>query len=235
MTNFYDKNPGGLIGATSTISGIWTLNNIPDISLTSLTFVDLTSAATGTAAASFDCTISSSAQVGDLAIAAYAADFETVTQTTPSGWTYVGNGDNLEYPRMYVYAKILESGDPGSTLSVTPSASEGYSNQIAIFRPNAGASLTSFSTSGFVNDKGPSALSVSLSATGTSPSIALAFLTGRPNQTPSMTWSGATLETVGTTLTTGYIMYSSGSTASHTITSNDTGRQSLSAFYLDIS
>lgn len=241
--SFPSTNTADLAGDTTATgnkknSGIWSLNSVfnvlSNIPLTSLSFISSTSA-TGTSS-TFYCDYPTGRQTGDLLVAAFAGDASTVSQTTPSGWTLVGNGDTTEYPRMYVYAKIVTIAEMQTGgLSVQASFSEGYSNQIALFRPNAGASLTSFSTSGFVNDKGPSALSVSLSATGTSPSIALAFLTGRLGQDPVMTWSGATLETTGSTLTTGYIMYSSGSTAGHTITSSDTGRQSLSAFYLDIS
>jgi len=208
--------------------------------LTTLTYVGSTGDSNSTDVSPYSVSYHASARSGDLALAMFAMDQSAPTLSTPSGWTLVGNGNSAEYPRMYVFAKVLDSTDISTgSLTVTPSISEGFAALISIFRPDG--TIGSFTPRNFVNDKGPNALSVSLSTSGATPlTIAVAFLSGRPNQDPVLTFSGATTATdssgSGTgTRTLGYILYEVGDTpASATITGTDDGRQSLSAFYLDI-
>ena len=208
--------------------------------LTTLTYVGSTGDSNASDVSSYTVSYHASAISGDLALAMFALDQSAPTLSTPSGWTLVGNGDSAEYPRMYVFAKVLNSTDISTgSLTATPSVSEGFASMISIFRPDG--TIGSLTPRNFVNDKGPDALSVSLPPWGATPlTIAVAFLSGRPNQFPVLTFSGATTVTDSSgsatgTRTLGYILYEVGDTpASATITGTDLGRQSLSAFYLDI-
>jgi len=172
-------------------------------------------------------------QTGDFCIVAVFLDNKTVAVTTPTGWTLIGNGDTNEYPRSFVYGRIIQSGDTG--FSATQDAE---ANMIIAGSFRKADGITSFTTRNFANDKGVSALSASLSSTNaTVPTIAVAMLAGRTTQSPTMTWGGATIKTdttTGGTRSLGYVIYNSGTPASHTVTANDTGRQSLSVFYIDL-
>lgn len=204
-----------------------------------MSFVEMVSNSNSTSVSTASETIPAAAQVGDLGIAAYSVDQSTDSLTTvPTGWTsLIPTPSTTDYPRMYVFVKILEAGDPGSTLSATISPTEGYQAAITIFRP-ANRNLTGFTARNIDNQKGSSALSANLTTTSVvAPTLAIANLTGRNNQSPVMTFSGATIETNvnGGTRSTGYIFYDiDGTPASHSVTSNDTGRQSLTVYYLDL-
>ena len=204
-----------------------------------MSFVEMVSNSNSTSVSTASETIPAAAQVGDLGIAAYSVDQSTDSLTTvPTGWTsLIPTPSTTDSPRMYVFVKILEAGDPGSTLSATISPTEGYQAAITIFRP-ANRNLTGFTARNIDNQKGSSSLSASLTTTSVvAPTLAIANLTGRNNQSPVMTFSGATIETNvnGGTRSTGYIFYDiDGTPASHSVTSNDTGRQSLTVYYLDL-
>lgn len=204
-----------------------------------MSFVEIVSNSSSSSSSTASETIPAAAQVGDLGIAAYSVDGRTDSLTTvPTGWTsLIPTPSTTDYPRMYVFVKILEAGDPGSTLSATISPREGYQAAITIFRP-ANRNLTGFTARNIENQVGSSALSANLTTTGVvAPTLAIANLTGRNNQSPFMTWSGATIETnsnVGRRRT-GYIFYDiDGTPASHTMTTTDGGRQSLTVYYLDL-
>lgn len=189
--------------------------------------------------------IPSTAKAGDLAIAFVANDNNStsITQSTPPGWTLIGNGTLTELPTSYLYGKILTSGDPGSTLSVTLSSGDYYAFVVAVFRTRY--PITSFTTYNFVNQKGPSAYSDTISASGvTAPCLAFASLTGRYGpQVPTLTMS--VNDKILSALSKGgaydipkigYKIYESGETPDNiAISVNDTGRQSLSGFYLTVS
>lgn len=220
---------------------VWNSNGVYNgIMSKSLRYIGSTGDSNATDVSSYTVSYLSAAKSGDLALAMFALDEKLPTLSTPSGWTLVGNGDSVDYPRMYVFAKVLNSTDISTgSLTATPSVSEGFTAMISIFRPIK--SISSLTPRNFVNDKGTSEPEVSLTTSGATPlTIAVAFLSGRPNQSPVLMFPGATTATdssgSGTgTRTLGFIVYDVGETpASATITSTDVGRQSLSAFYLDI-
>jgi hypothetical protein len=218
---------------------VWNSNGVYNgIMSKSLRYIGSTGDSTTTDLSSYTVSYLPAARSGDLAIAMFALEQNTPTLATPSGWTLVGNGDNVDYPRMYVFVKVLNSTDISTgSLTATPSVSEGFAAMISIFRSYK--SISSLTPRNFVNDAGVDALSVSLTTSGATPlTIAVAFLSGRPNQSPVLTFSGATTVTDSSTSGTrslGFIVYDVGETpAAATITGTDTGRQSLSAFYLDI-
>jgi len=186
-------------------------------------------------------TIPGGTQTGDLIIALYATDTPN-TQTTPSGYTLIGNGNTSEYPRSYYYAKVAGANDAGSTLTVNGSTSLSYSVAISVFRPNA--PITSFQSYNFVNQKGPSSYSDTISASGVS-GLCLAFagLTGRTGpQTPTLGMSinddivvngGGAPGSYAPSI--GYKIYpNTGGPQNISISTNDTGRESLSGFYISV-
>jgi len=219
---------------------VWNSNGVYDGIVSKLRYIGSTGDSNATDVSSYTVSYLPSARSGDLAIAMFALDLKTPTLSTPSGWTLVGNGDSVDYPRMYVFAKVLDSTDISTgSLTATPSVSEGFTSMISIFRPYK--TISSLTPRNFDFDAGSGEPSVSLTTSGATPlTIAVAFLSGRPNQSPVLTFSGATTATDSSgsatgTRTLGYILYEVGDTpASATITSTDTGRQSLSAFYVDI-
>lgn len=186
-------------------------------------------------------TIPSTAQAGDLIIAFYATDTPN-NQTTPSGWTLVGNGNDSEYPKSYYYAKICGASDPGSTLTVSASSSLSYCVAISVFRPNA--PLTAFQSYNFVNSKGPSSYNNTISSSGVSGlCVAFSGLTGRTGpQTPTLGMSindaivvngGGAPGSYAPSI--GYKIYTAtGGPANINLSTNDTGRQSLSGFYISV-
>jgi hypothetical protein len=213
------------------------LESLGETPLTTVSFVTTSGASTSTSVSTASATIPASAQAGDLAIAAYSIDLQSPSMTTPAGWTLIGNGDTAEYPRMYVFAKILEAGDPNTSLTTTISPAEGYTAVIIVFRPDG--NIASFTGRNFTNQKGTSSLSDTLSNSGATPlTIAFAFLTGRTSQSPTLTFSGATIQTDTSdsgTRSVGYIIYESGSSPANLSAScDDQGRQSMSMFYLDL-
>lgn len=226
--------------------GIWNLKStmqFPKVqsggggSLSTISYVDTTGSMQSTSSTTATVSISASAQAGDLAVLEIGLDSSGASATTPTGWTLAGNGNTSEYPRMFCFVKILDATDISTgSVSVTTSNIPSM-NLLSIFRAGT---ITSFTTSNFANDKGAASLSTSLATTGVSaPTIAIAFLVGRTTQSPTMTWSTAdaliTDTTTGGTRTMGYTIYQSGATpASHSMTSNDTGRQSMSCFYIDL-
>jgi hypothetical protein len=163
---------------------------------------------------------------------------DTITnQTTPTGWTLVGNGNDTEYPKSYVYAKLAEASDASSTVSVSFSGSVDWASIAAVYRPNN--PIGSFATSNFANTKGPNALSITLNATGVSkPAIAIAVLTGRGGpQDPTLTWSAKDTQVDGGSgiPSLAYNIYNTNDAdapVSHSMTTDDNGRQSLSVFYV---
>jgi len=176
---------------------------------------------------------------GDLLVTTVWVDNATPTFTTPTDWTLLGNGDTGEYPKAYTYAKVMTAADitAGSQDFVCNNASYGLTGIALALTPDG--TISSFTARNYVNDKGPSALGISITTTDVvAPTAAIAMLTGRPSQSPTMTFSGATIvtdTTTGGTRSAGYILYNSGVTvSSHSPTSNDTGRQSMSGFYIDV-
>ena len=187
-------------------------------------------------------TIPSNALAGDFAVAMFATDLDERSQTTPAGWTLIGFGVADENPRSYLYGKILGEGEAGSTVSVTASASDSYASSISIFRGNI--SISSFSALNFVNVKGPATYSTTISSSGVnSPTVAIATLTGRTGpQLPTLTMTpsdaiivnGGGLPGTGAP-SVGYKIYNSGTTPQDiSISVDDTGRQSLSGFYVEL-
>lgn len=181
--------------------------------------------------------VPSTAQEGDLAVAFFASD-TPVNQTTPSGWTLLGSGDDGEFPKSYLYAKVLTSGDPGSTVSVSTNGNVDYCMAINIFRPRY--TINSFTAKNFTNVKGPSSYSTTISNSGVSgPCLAISSLTGRTGpQQPTLTMgiSDAIVANPSNNIPKiGYTVFENGDTPpSIGISVNDTGRQSLSGVFIEI-
>jgi hypothetical protein len=208
---------------------------------TGFTYVDQSGQSNTTSVTDFSCPLPANAVSGDLAVAAIWSDFNNVNQTAPSGWTLIGNGNDTEYPKSYVYAKVLDSADiTAGSISATASVSNAYMAQIVTFRSNN--AIHFFSGQNFSNVKGSTTLNDTIDGTGViSACIACACLCGRAaDQSPTLTYADADAiktDSSGSGLgqrSFGYKFYDTANTtvSNHTVSSNDTGRQSLSAFYI---
>lgn len=176
---------------------------------------------------------------GDLLVTTVWVDNATPTFTTPTDWTLLGNGNTGEYPKAYTYAKLMTAADitAGSQDFVCNNASYGLTGIALTLTPDG--TISSFTARNYINAKGPSALSINIANTDVvAPTAAIAMLTGRPSQSPVMSFSGSTIQTDttgGGTRSVGYILYdSTGTPSSHSASSSDTGRQSMSGFYIDV-
>lgn len=92
-------------------------------------------------------TIPSTAEIGDVAIAAIF--HRNATLTPPSGWTLVGstsgtNGSFTNYTS--VYRRTVQSGDPGASTTWTQGAAGRCASQIVTFRKSGGLSLITSGT-----------------------------------------------------------------------------------------
>lgn len=181
--------------------------------------------------------VQSNAEVGDLLVI-YAWTDTNVAQTTPSGWTYVGNTGTGEYPRGYAYVKKATGNDLNNNVNISLDTSDNRAYISTAFRPNN--PFNSFEVSNAIGTKGPNALSLTLNNTGVNkPSIAIAGLTGRTGpQQPTLTWNSKDAQVQGgeNIPTLAYNIYNTtdnDNPATHSMSTDDTGRQSLLAFYIE--
>jgi len=215
--------------------GIWNLNSTTQFEK-KIRFVELLSTSfEGGTDSTFTATIPSDAKSGDLAVLFAAGDSSSASQTTPSGWTLIGAGDSGEYPRVYSYYKILENGDAGSTVSISSAVSTIFSCGIAVFSTQK--EFVNVDSYGYSNNKGPSTYSSSISSsTGSGFVIAIANLVGRPpSQEPTLTMSPYSDIIDNGNMTIGYTIFNNSQTLDISISTDDTGRQSLTGFYLVVS
>jgi hypothetical protein len=120
----------------------------PATALTGVTFIASASTSSSSALA-----IPGTAQAGDLAL--YTTRPSNLTESTisrsdPSGWTPInifGSSPNGTYIRIDDYYKILTAGDLGGT--VNGATSDSNQQYILIFRPNAGAKISSVTEESF--------------------------------------------------------------------------------------
>jgi len=117
--------------------------------------------------------IPGSAQAGDLAILTRGGGTNNV-QVTPAGWTLIDGYTGLT-PINYVWYRILQAGDAGTSITVTPAITTNPFNELTIFRRTvaAGGPISSVSISSLskiVNTSGiqtqtlnmPSGLSIAM-------------------------------------------------------------------------
>lgn len=173
---------------------------------------------------------------GDFAIMTIMTDTNK-TQTTPSGWTYIGDTGTGEYPRSYMFAKILGGNEIGTTVSQT--VNDNWAAVVAYFRPNS--PISSFTAKNYNGTKGPSALSLTLSASGVSGAcLAFASLTGRTGpQLPQITVTSGSVHQIiyGSAGAPAYVYKAYHKTLTSPtnlgLSVNDTGRQSLGMAYFE--
>lgn len=124
-------------------------------------------------------TIPSAASIGDYAYLAWAGS-DTVTVTDPSGWTtlYSGTNGNLQYK---VYRRVLTSGQPGASVTVTASASLKQTALIIVFTDVDGEE----STPAVVSVNASSTTRTNPTATLTGSRDVLSFVLSRGNSTLS--------------------------------------------------
>jgi len=193
----------------------------------------------------FDFTIPASAQVGDIAFVAAFTDGDA-SSATLTGWNaIVDNLGGSEYPEGASFYKILESGDPGSTITIVIDRSDQGAGAMMVFRPDA--TISSVTIGNTASSDGPSSLNDTISAD--SPTIVASnsvrfkgyFLTGRPratiqNPTPSFTAGGWTHVDGDNLIAEDHMDYAykiltPGTTdVSEQVTTDDTGRQAQHLF-----
>lgn len=175
--------------------------------------------------------------VGDFAILAVAPDSTTVSVTIVSGgWTFIGDTGTAGAPRMWLYYKQLTSSDLATNyVTFTNSSAINTAGFVSVFSVGAGSV---FAPTAYVSNNSASSFSLTLSnSTAVAPCIGFAGLSGRPTgQRPIMTWSTADAVINNGVSSVGYVLYQDGGTpASHTISTTDNGRQSMVAFYINVS
>lgn len=178
-------------------------------------------------------------QSGDIAIINISVDNTTPTPSSdPTGWTSIGATGTGSTPRNWVWAKILTPSDIATgSVSVDYNAATISQNYISVFRAGTVSGFTAKNISG---NASAGNFSLTLSASGvTAPALGLGLLSGRPGQTPTMTWTTATARVNITDNSTygwtGYAIYDEGGTpANHTVSTNDAGRQAMLVFYLEL-
>ena len=201
--------------------------------------------------------IPSTAQVGDIAVLwgwvdanAQSSDTTKYFITNPNGWTMAVGNDQQEdgtagVAKTYGYihgtswVKIIsDPNEIGFTLPLTANSSSYMSACIAIFRPDK--PITEFYIRNGNYFSSVSAFSRSMDTTSVIPVAALVVgLGGRySGQNPVLTGTDITVEnspgSVGDPKY-GYKIYNSAATLSNqTLTTTDTGRQAMNAFYLEV-
>ncbi len=218
-----------------------TLGGAPE--LTSLTYISTQFEYMGEAGTTQPFTLAapSGAAAGDLGVLMMASDTPT-SQSTPSGWTLLGNGTDSEYPKTYTYAKILESSDLSGAVSISAGSNLSHGGAFSVYRPDA--PITSFTGKNWINSKGPSSYNNTTSASGvTAPAIAHTTLIGRTGpQTQELSMSptdervvngGGSIGSYSPTI--GYKIYAKNTSPVNISNgTNDEGRQSLTGVYIEV-
>jgi len=196
-------------------------------------------------------TIPSTAQEGDIAVLWAFTDDTTLSSNTdtnsveaPSGWRLaVGHSDRENTPETFAYiqsnsfVKILNANEPGSTLTLTNRQSSYTSIAIVVFRPDI--AIDNFYTKNGMTYNSSTTISHTVDTTNVIPvSVFVVGLGGRySGQNPTLAGTDITINTSTSTIGDpkyGYKIHNSGAITSQTVTSTDTGRQSINAFYLEV-
>lgn len=223
--------------------GIWNLQSTNEFSK-KLKYVEYSAMSSygGLSSTTLSTTMPSEAKRGDLAIWFLSSDGAN-TFTTPTGWTFIGGASGTQ-PATLTYYRIVQDGDPGTQFSTTVSTSRNYSASMIIFSANV--ELSNVDAYSVTYNAGASALSSSISSsTASGFAIALSHLVGRPpTQTPTLTMStyneiltndGVSDNLTASNIKIGYRIFNQTNYQDISISTNDTGRQSLTGFYLVVS
>jgi len=166
-------------------------------------------------------TISSSAQVGDIAVifnVSYKL-FSTPSTVVPSGFTTIRNDSDSTHRWITSYKKLV-AGDPGASKNGMNEFSNGMS--CIVFRPSRSCSYSFVNTAFQTTNSNPTAHTVSVTSYST-PSIALGWANSGDSST---TFSSGTFDNTYTQnyIATGYKIYqNNGVRADNTIDMNDLG------------
>lgn len=189
----------------------------------------------------------SGAIAGDLLILTSFTDDDDVITAGPTGWTLIGDNDNLtEYPAGGSYYIIYDG--TTSSWTVTWDVSDTGAGIVVAFRPDS--PITTVTTEQFQSDEGPLALSNSITSVADDPAVGgriyMYFLTGRPlsgsiqdpvpSFSPSTGWTHVDGELLNEDnfMDYAYKLASAGDAfVSTTITTDDDGRQGQHFFIIN--
>lgn len=194
--------------------------------------------------------IPSTAQAGDIAVLwgwfdanAQSAENTNYEINDPTSWTLAVGTDQLEDASLFGYihgsswVKILNEDEVGFNMTLTANASGYMSGAIAIFRPDKPISEFYIKNGQYFSSSG--AFSRTMDKTSVIPVSALVVgLGGRyTGQNPVLTGTDITVVNSSGSVGDpkyGYKIYNSGSLGNQTLTTTDTGRQAMNAFYLEV-
>lgn len=225
----------------SQFPGIWNLKSTVQFNkkLSSVSY--FSSAFVGGSETTFYAVMPSYIKPGSLALL-FVGTNNNVAQTTPTGWTLIGNATAA--PRIYSYYKILEASDAGQTVSI-PSASSSFTSGIIIFQGSP--RISNVTAYDYLAKQSASAIGTTTINCSQSKglTLVLSVLVGNPTgQTPTLTMSDndQIISGYGAGLTTGnirigYKIFDPSNTNRSNITHscNDGGSQALTGFYLELS
>jgi len=163
----------------------------------------------------------------------------------PTGFTFlnagVTTGVSSEYPDALVTYRIWD-GTETTPITSNESFSEPYTAALIVFRPDNEIQTVTSPDYDAVN--GPDAETLTVCEGGTVvPSLNFVFSCGRPtSQTPTLTYADADqiIETTGTGLSNGNLSFGyqifglADTPASASVSTNDTGRQILAGFNIEV-
>ena len=195
--------------------------------------------------------IPSTAQAGDIAVlwGWFDADAQSAENTNyeindPASWTLAVGASQFEDAKLFGYihgsswVKILNEDEVGFNMTLTANASGYISGAIAIFRPDKPISEFYIKNGSYFSSSG--AFSRNMDKTSVIPVSALVVgLGGRyTGQNPVLTGTDITVENSPGSIGDpkyGYKIYNSADLLnSQTLTTTDTGRQAMNAFYLEV-
>ena len=221
-------------------------------SVTSLTYVASSIVEMpGSASQTRQIQIPSTAQAGDIAVLwgwfdANAQSSQTTNYEVndPGGWTLAVGTSQLEDARLFGYihgsswVKILNEDEVGFNMTLTSQASGYMSACIAVFRPDKPISEFYIKNGNYFSSS--SGFSRSMDKTSVIPVSALVVgLGGRySGQNPVLTGTDITVVNSSGSVGDpkfGYKIYNDAATlGNQTLTTTDTGRQAMNAFYLEV-
>ena len=212
--------------------------------VTSLSFVAVSDQENAGAPGLASGVVPASAQPGDLAIMSWSYDNIDTGFTYPSGWTLIeAVGVTSARAAGGSLYKILESGEPGSTVSVTlPLTTDKSVVAISVYRPNARINSVTVGSKNLectVDD--PSQQTITASGVDT-PVLLYGYTAERPGTTASIVTSG-TLTTSGNNLNLAddnhvayYEIFNDVEIpGDRTWDCTDIGQQMLQSFYIQVS
>lgn len=188
--------------------------------------------------------------VGDLSIIWASRDNAAGTWSAPTGWSVAVTGnDGVEYPQTSAFYKILTADDISTDTITIPGGGNAITSDwsAAGYVLSPDNPISAIVAGGEVNTHGASALSGTITSGSATSGVVLATAhsCGRPlSQAPTLTFNGGTYDQFLENATgagpgaghinIGLIDLGTSGYSDVSVSTNDTGRQSLNGFYLEV-